>query len=144
MLYQNVPCILVDTDRRFGGTYCLHLRAEALQPFHTGYILINHHTKVCLTPMVHLLSPSNRKMNTDFTDRHVVLHSPKTLRLQGWRTSALKMKAVCSSETLVNIYQTTRCYTAEDSHLVWNSYLESENSPSLHRCVLCGSSPTEE
>jgi hypothetical protein len=34
-----------------------------------------------------------------------------------WVGDALMMEAARTSETLVNFYQTTRCYKSEDSHL---------------------------
>jgi hypothetical protein len=34
--------------------------------------------------------------------------------------SALKMEAVCSSETLVPTYKSTRRYNRDDRHLKWN------------------------
>jgi hypothetical protein len=34
-----------------------------------------------------------------------------------WVIRALMMEAARTSETLINSYQTTRCYNPEDSHL---------------------------
>jgi hypothetical protein len=34
-----------------------------------------------------------------------------------WAIIALMMEAACTSETLVNFYQNTRCNNPEDSHL---------------------------
>jgi hypothetical protein len=42
---------------------------------------------------------------------HIKGHLPK-----GWFI-ALLMETVSSSETSINIYQTTQCYIPEDSHL---------------------------
>jgi hypothetical protein len=40
-----------------------------------------------------------------------------------WRASALKMEVVCSSETLVSTYKSTRRYNPEDQ----SRYLRREN-----------------
>jgi hypothetical protein len=41
---------------------------------------------------------------------------------QGSSITTLMIDAVQSSETLVNLYQSTQCYNPEDSNLQWINY----------------------
>jgi hypothetical protein len=41
----------------------------------------------------------------------------ETMKMAVFRAIALMMEAARTSETLVQLYQTTRCYNPENSHL---------------------------
>jgi hypothetical protein len=110
-------CSLVEVYRHFRGICCLHHQGDSSPwwPWNIGKLLPDY------TVLLPRRQPSSYSPPWE---PQIVPSKPLwggyfLLRLEIWNPSliALMMEAASTSETLVNFYQTTRCYDPEDSHL---------------------------